>query len=251
MGYIPDLFKESRNELSLASVLGAFVEQIDRGDVVGGPDGDVTAELLGTILKFNPNQREMVFGTVKKTNTEYVKKELEWYLSECLNINPLMADVKVWKKVANAQGHINSNYGWAIHSSENGNQYGNCLQRLLDNPHTKRGVMIYTRPSMWEDCKREGINDFMCTDGVQCQIVRNRLIYIVKQRSCELIYGLFNDLAWHQYVYGQLLGDLRAKHKYTQSGIILYYPFNLHVHEKHFDLVKKMYNIIGGGEPCA
>jgi thymidylate synthase len=241
MGFIPDLYNSMHNESTLRSVLGALVYDIKRGKVVKSPDGDVTAELIGCVLKFNPYQKCMSFGDVKKTNLAYVQKELDWYISEKLNIHPMMDDVKVWNKVCGKNGEVCSNYGWAIYSNENGNQYEHCLNRLLENLHTKRGVMIYTRPSMWKDSKKNGMNDFMCTDGVQCQVVDNRLIYIVKQRSCDLIFGLFNDLAWHQHVYEDLIGDLRVKHPQLRAGVILYYPFNLHVYERHFDLVKQMY----------
>lgn len=246
MAYIPDLYKRSANEENLLSLIEAFHTAIHSGSVVHSPDGDVTAELLGCVLKFNPYQKTMNLYDHKKTNEKYIKKELAWYLSEQCNIHPYMDDIKVWTEVCGQNGEICSNYGWAIYSSENGSQYEHCLNRLLANPQTKRGVMIYTRPSMWEDSKKNGMNDFMCTEGVQCQVVNNRLIYIVKQRSCDFFYGLFNDLAWHQYVYEQLIGDLRVKHKTLKSGVILYYPFNIHVYEKHFPLIDKIYNSMKG-----
>jgi hypothetical protein len=57
-------------------------------------------------------------------NEEYVKRELEWYLSQSLNVNDIPGETpKIWHHVADKDGFINSNYGWCIFSKENGNQY--------------------------------------------------------------------------------------------------------------------------------
>jgi thymidylate synthase len=241
MAYIPDLRLPRSNEDSLRPILQLFNTKISHGEIVRSPDGDVTAEIIGSVIQFDPSQKELNFGNIRKTNAEYVKKELDWYLSESLNIHPIMDDVKVWNKICGRNGEICSNYGWAIFSEENHRQYNNCLMRLLGNPLTKRAVMIYTRPSMWDDSKKNGMNDFMCTDGVQCQIVDNRLIYVVKQRSCDFIFGMFNDLAWHQWVYRRMMTDL-SEFTSVKEGVIVFYPFNLHVYERHFNLIGQMQN---------
>lgn len=234
-----------KNEVALLPVLDTFNFMLKTGDVVKDTDGGVTVELIGERIQFDPRQKTMDFG-VKKTNLKYAEKEIKWYESQDLNVSPTMDDVAIWRKIADTDGKINSNYGYLIYSKENGEQYRHCVERLASNPSTKRAVMIYTRPSMWEDCSRNGMNDFICTDGVQCTIKHGRLYYIVKQRSCDFIYGLFNDLYWHQHVYWKMFEELQksALCYGLLPGTILYFPFNLHVYEKHFHLIEDMANFV-------
>lgn len=234
-----------RNELALLPVLDAFYGMIRTNDFVVDNDGGLTVELIGERIQFDPRQKTMDFG-VKKTNIKYATKEIEWYESQDLSVHPTMSDVTIWRQIADSDGKINSNYGHLIYSKENGEQYRHCVERLKVNPATKRGVMIYTRPSMWEDCSKNGMNDFICTDGVQCTIKHNRLYYMVKQRSCDFIYGLFNDLYWHRHVYWKMFEELQQAERCRGivPGSIIYFPFNLHVYEKHFHLIPEMANFV-------
>ena len=231
-----------RNEEALLPILEKFSSMLDCEDFTVDLDGGRTLEIIGSRLLFNPFQATMDMG-VKKTNTAYAEKEIKWYESQDLSVYPMMKDVKIWQTIASTEGKINSNYGYLIYSKENGNQYENCVNRLKANPSSKRAVMIYTRPSMWDDCSTDGMNDFICTDGVQCSIKNSRLYYMVKQRSCDMIFGLLNDLYWHQHVFKKIMHDLE-KTCFIKGGAILYFPFNLHVYERHFKLIKPMADFV-------
>lgn len=170
-----------------------------------------------------------------RTNEEYVKKELAWYLSEDRNITGHVDDVKIWKQVADKDGVVNSNYGWCLFSEENGLQYQHVIEELVANPSSRRASMIYTRPSMWTDATENGRNDFICTWGAQAYIRDERLEYHVLQRSCDQLYGFFNDLAWHCYVAQLLAEDLDAG-----LGHLYYFIDSLHVYERHFPRLLKL-----------
>ena len=94
--------------------------------------------------------------------------------------------------------------------------------------------MIYTRPTMWEDYKQDGMSDFMCTNAVQYMIRDDQLVAIVQMRSNDVVFGYRNDFAWQNHVANQLSKDLRLK---TWPKII-WNVGNLHVYERHFDMVK-------------
>ncbi len=196
-------------------------------------------ELLCPIMKLDPRQKELDFG-VRKTPVKYAKAEIEWYDSQSLSVEEIGKKAEIWKKVADKNGLINSNYGWCIYSEENGNQYKNCLEELKQHELSRRAVMIYQRPSMWEDYKRDGMSDFMCTDGVQIFIRMNRLIYVAKQRSSDAIFGFFNDFYWHCVVYERLFDDLKKTYPELKDGAIYFHPFSFHVYERHFDMLEKM-----------
>lgn len=213
-------------------------------DFVIDKSGVKCVEILSAkIEKLNP-LRSILDFKIKKTNEEYCKKELDWYLSQSLSIINYVDDVKIWNYVCTKDNkkEINSNYGWCIFSKKNYFQYQNCLNELLNNIESRRAEMIYTRPSMWVDYNKNGMSDFCCTDGVQCFIRNNKLYYIVKQRSCDIIYGFFNDFYWHCYVYNKLYNDLKQKYSCLLIGEIIYNAYSLHCYEKHFKLLNDIIN---------
>lgn len=176
--------------------------------------------------------REAIFGTV---NEDYVERELQWYLSESLNVNDIPAPVPaIWKAVATPDGRINSNYGWCIFSEENGNQYINVIEQLKANPDSRRAVMIYNRPSMHKDYNKDGMSDFMCTNAVQYLIRDGKLNALVYMRSNDAVFGYKNDAAWQQWVLDKVAGVLGIP-----AGNMYWNVASLHVYERHFDLIRK------------
>jgi len=175
-----------------------------------------------------------IFGT---PNVEYIMKEIEWYKSMSLNINDIYKGEKpppaAWQYAATADGMIHSNYGYLIFHEENGNQYDNCLQELKDNPNSRRALMIYQRPEIWAEYDLMGCSDFICTNSVAYYIRHGKLDCSVSMRSNDVVYGYKNDYAWQQYVLLNLANDLGL-----EAGKMIWQVQNLHVYEKHFDLVK-------------
>jgi thymidylate synthase len=171
-----------------------------------------------------------IFG---EPNDDYIRRELAWYLSQSLNVNDIENTPKIWKKVADPDGFINSNYGWCIFSKENGNQYDNCLNELRNNRSSRRGTMIYNRPEMWVDYNKNGRSDFMCTYAVQFFIRNNTLYSHVLMRSNDCIFGFNNDRAWHQYILDKLSYDLDIK-----NNIMIWNAGSLHMYERHFYLLE-------------
>jgi len=203
--------------------------------------GQKTIELIGaSFLADEP----AIFGTV---NQAYVDAEIAWYESQSTNINDIYHGEKeppaAWKYTANKHGEINSNYGYLIFSDEMGNQYSNVLDELLENPDGRRASCIYNRPSIWNDFKTNGKNDFICTNSVTYYIRDGLLHSVVQMRSNDVIYGYKNDYAWQRYVMEKLCWDYTNLDRYDQGrviepGMMMWQVQNLHVYERHFDLVK-------------
>jgi len=226
-----------QNETILYYYLQIFREMLDEEYFVNN-----TVELINQTMQFNPLKPYLTFGDIRKAPRKYIDKELDWYLSQDLSINGWMDDVKIWNHVCTKDDkkEINSNYGWCIFSEANGNQYENALNALIKDQNTRQAIMIYTRPSMHTEYNRNGMHDFCCTNNVHVFIREQSLIYKVDQRSCDLVTGLFNDFAWHCFVYQQLLKDLEKNDIFIQSGVIDYNIGSLHIYERNYDLLKKL-----------
>ena len=171
-----------------------------------------------------------IFGEV---NEDYVRRELEWYMSGSLNVNDIPEPVPaIWKRVATPDGRINSNYGWAIYSRENHLQFSRVVIELQGNKDSRRGQMIYTRPTMHTDCSVDGMSDFMCTTAVQYLIRDNKLISYVTMRSNDAWAGYRNDYAWQLDVQKRVAEALQI-----ECGDIIWNVASLHVYESQFYLL--------------
>jgi len=178
---------------------------------------------------------------IRKPNFEYIERELEWYKSMSLNVNDIPGNVpEIWKMVSDKEGNINSNYGWCIWSKSNFNQYENVLNELKKNKDTRRAVMIYNRPSMHYEYNADGMNDFMCTFANSFFIRNNNLISHYLMRSNDVVFGYGNDYAWAKYVQEKLCNDLKEMYHDLEVGDIIWTASNIHVYERHFNLVKAL-----------
>jgi len=186
---------------------------------------------------------------IREPNQDYFDREFEWYRTQSLNVNDIPGGAPtMWKACADKDGLINSNYGWMIWSKENGEQYKHCLQKLIEDPHTREACMIYNRPSMQTEYNKNGMHDFCCTYAVQCflnedKTNRYHLKYIVYMRSNDAVFGFDNDALWHINVQNMLAKDLFGKlNSETWAGIatpiicdnIIWNAGSLHIYERHF-----------------
>jgi len=184
---------------------------------------------------------------IREPNYEYFNKEFKWYKSQSLNVNDIPNGApKMWKACADKDGFINSNYGWMIWSKENGEQFNHCLEKLIEDPHTREACMIYNRPSMQEDYKKNGMHDFCCTYAVQCFLNEDEynilhLKYIVYMRSNDAVFGFDNDALWHRNVQILLASKLaqdNALNREIRIDPIIWNAGSLHIYERHFKFLE-------------
>jgi Straboviridae dCMP hydroxymethylase len=209
-------------------IRAALAEKVGNKDFVTDKTGVKTVELIGESFLVTDDH---IFG---KPNQDYIERELAWYLSESLYVDDIPGGPpSIWKSVASHDGKINSNYGWAIFSEENGHQLSNVRHELTKNPFSRRAIAIYTRPSMWLDYNKGGMSDFMCTNSVHYLIRNDKLHAIVQMRSNDAVFGFKNDYSWQEYVLNQLASELSV-----QPGDIFWQANSLHVYERHFPIVQ-------------
>ena len=219
----------------VSNIRNIFKEKLKMGDFVTDKTGVKTVEIMNAAFFAN---EPAIFGTV---NHDYVKRELEWYESMSLNVNDIPGGPpEIWKMVASTTGRINSNYGWCIHSTENGSQFTSVVDELTSNPDSRRATMIYNRPSMHTDYNKDGMSDFMCTNSVQYLIRNNKLHAMVYMRSNDAVFGYKNDYAWQKHVLFEVWEYLRhADSKFDTLGLgdIYWNVASLHVYERHFKFI--------------
>lgn len=169
-----------------------------------------------------------IFG---EPNDDYIRREIEWYETRMPNINVLEPPIpQIWIDVAGPDGDINSQYGHLIHNED---QFDHVVSELLRDKHSRRGTIIYTRPTMHVDATADGKNDFVCTNAVGYFIRGDRLYTVVQMRSNDVVFGYRNDYAWQKHVTDQI-ADMVS----VPVGQMIWQAASLHVYPRHFDLVR-------------
>lgn len=172
---------------------------------------------------------------IKEPNQDYIMRELKWYLSESLNVNDIEGKIpKIWQQISDKDGFINSNYGWTTFSKENYNQFDKVLTELSTNKHSRQGIIIFIRPTMHEDSKKNGMHDFICTYCYNFKIENDKLYMIVNMRSNDCVYGYNNDYAFADYVFNKMLNELQKTYNNLSKGVIFWKADNFHVYPRHF-----------------
>ena len=228
--------------LSVKNIRKHFIDELYDKSFVIDRNGMTTIELLGaSFLATEPS----IFGT---PNQEYIDSEINWYDSQSTNINDIKEfedHPKCWQQSANKHGEINSNYGHLIFSDKYHNQYGQVLDELIRNPDSRRACMVYNRPSIWMEYNENNKNDFICTNSVTYYIRDNILHAVVQMRSNDVVFGYKNDYAWQFEIMNRLVKDWNdCKFEEYDTGdkislgSMIWQVQNLHVYERHFDLVK-------------
>ena len=214
-------------KLNCNDIKKLFKQKFNKEEFVTDKSGVKMIELIGVSFEAD---KEAIFGT---PNKDYIDREIEWYKSESLCVDDIPGKVPmIWKRIASTKCKINSNYGWCIWSKDNHHQYGNVLSELKRNPDSRRTSMIYQRPSMHMDAYKDGMDDFICTYGVDYFLRDEQLHAIVHMRSNDVIYGYKNDRAWQSYIQTMLAIDLGV-----EVGPLIWTVSSLHIYERHFDLM--------------
>ena len=160
----------------------------------------------------------------RKWKHEYAEAEWQWYLSGNRNIAKL-GDIygkvpEIWKRMADKNGNVNSNYGWQW--KRNG-QLAEVVDMLKYNPDTRQACISIYDGKEWD----RYINDTPCTYAVQFTILNNKLNMCVTMRSNDLWYGFCND----QYCFS-MLQQLVAERLNIKTGTYYHFAHNLHLYNK-------------------
>ena len=188
-----------------------------------GVDFDDTKALFNVGFYIEKPMSNLIEDWERCWKWDYAEAEWQWYLSGDRNIKKLgelYGKVpEIWKRMADKEGFVNSNYGWQWKRSD---QLNEVIDLLKTNPRTRQAaISIYDR--------KEGYmydNDTPCTYAVQFTVVAQHLNMCVTMRSNDLWYGFCND----QYCFSKLQ-ELVA----TETGLLIgsYYHFahNLHLYD--------------------
>ena len=163
-------------------------------------------------------------------NLKYARAEWQWYLSGNRNINKLgelYGKVpEIWKRMADKNGNVNSNYGWQWKRND---QLDKVIKLLSNNPNTRQAaISIYDAKEI-----KSYKYDTPCTYAIQFTILNEHLNMCVTMRSNDLWYGFCND----QYCFS-MLQKLVADKLDLPVGTYYHFAHNLHLYN---NIIEKVY----------
>lgn len=200
-------------------------------------------ELISRKVQLDPYAPYIYIDKNFQTPKKYVKAELDWYKSMDLSIigHEGIESNPTWQSCCtkDEKKEINSNYGWCVFSEENGSQYDNCLEVLKKDKTTRNAIIMYNRPEIYKDYKRNGMHDMICTFMSHFFIRNNKLYMIHNMRSNDIRYGFIcSDLAWNCFVYQNMYEDLKSTYPDLEVGTIIWTSDSMHLYSRHFEDLK-------------
>ena len=241
------------NDLVVDRLLIKLLDEKNKGNIIttgsnasqaAGQEGYV--ELLAHQILLDPYSPYIYLSKDFSTPKKYVKAELDWYKSMDLSIigHEGIESNPTWQSCCtkDERKEINSNYGWCVFSEENGSQYDNCLEVLKKDKTTRNAIIVYNRPSIYKDYKRDGMHDMICTIDSHFFIRNNKLMMVHNMRSNDIRYGFIcSDLAWNCFVYQNLYEDLKETYPDLEVGQIIWTSDSMHLYSRHFEALKKYF----------
>jgi len=169
----------------------------------------------------DPKDRK-IYNREREWKEDYAEAEWKWYLSGDASVRKL-GDIygkvpEIWKRMADENGHVNSNYGWQW---QRNNQIDHVISLLKVDPETRQAaISIY-------DAKEhvDYGTDTPCTYAIQFTIVNGRLDMCVTMRSNDLWYGFCND----QYQFSKLQ-EMISKKLEIETGVYYHFAHNMHLY---------------------
>ena len=178
-----------------------------------------------TILK--PEIRAIV-DSKRNWKLDYAEAEWQWYLSGDKNIKKLGKIYgkvpEIWKRMADPQGNVNSNYGYQWQRND---QIGYVIDKLKRDMFTRHACI-----SIYDGKEHDKFaTDTPCTYAIQFTNVNNYLNMCVTMRSNDLWYGFCND----QYQFSKLQ-ELICKETGLDMGTYYHFAHNLHIYSDKLGL---------------
>jgi len=115
------------------------------------------------------------------------------------------------------------------------------LETLKRHKESRQALIIYTRPTMHTDSKRDGMSDFLCTICNQFFIRDDKLCMIYEMKGIDLFYGIFHNYPWSCYVYNKMFNELKQYYPNLEKGWIKFFVGSAHIYERHFKRLRKLF----------
>ena len=191
-----------------------------------GVDFAGTKALFNVGVYITDSQDNKIINKERNWKEDYAEAEWQWYLTGLPNIK-MLGEIygkipAIWKRMANSEGYVNSNYGYQWQRGYNHtSQLDYIINLLKENPETRQACISIYDGKEHPDYK----TDTPCTYAIQFTILHGRLDMCVTMRSNDLWYGFCND----QYCFSKLQKIVSDKLN-IEPGVYYHFAHNMHLY---------------------
>jgi len=191
-----------------------------------GVDFAGTKALFNVGVYITDSQDNKIINKERNWKEDYAEAEWQWYLTGLPNIK-MLGEIygkipAIWKRMANSEGYVNSNYGYQWQRGYNHtSQLDYIINLLKENPETRQACISIYDGKEHPDYK----TDTPCTYAIQFTILHGRLDMCVTMRSNDLWYGFCND----QYCFSKLQKMVSDKLN-IEPGVYYHFAHNMHLY---------------------
>ena len=191
-----------------------------------GVDFAGTKALFNVGVYITDSQDNKIINKERNWKEDYAEAEWQWYLTGLPNIK-MLGEIygkipAIWKRMANSEGYVNSNYGYQWQRGYNHtSQLDYIINLLKENPETRQACISIYDGKEHPDYK----TDTPCTYAIQFTILHGRLDMCVTMRSNDLWYGFCND----QYCFSKLQ-KMVSDELNIEPGVYYHFAHNMHLY---------------------
>lgn len=159
------------------------------------------------------NPRNRVHTLRNPAAKKYLCRELLAYFKGSLNVDEGLSQAsKYWKKLADKDNNIESNYGYYVFyeklpGSQNMSQYDWCVYFLVKNWESRKAIININQTYH----KKPGIVDYPCTVSIQFFIKNDTLCCTVMSRSTDVFTGLPYDMGFFSFLLELMYQDVKER----------------------------------------
>lgn len=203
----------------------AIREIVDYGFTVWRPTADP--------IKTHDDERNAVIE-------RYTRLECELYDSGTNRVEDFAKASSFWRKIANADGTINSAYGYLIwkHKDEQTGftPWEWAKQSLITDKDSRQAFIRFSLPQH----QFVGNKDQVCTMHGNFLIRNDQLHLTIVMRSNDLVLGLVYDLPWFCSLLDRMVVELKSTYPQLTKGTYTHMAHSLHIYDRDEAKVRGM-----------
>ena len=194
---------------------------------------------------------------IGKRNEDWVMREISWFARGSNDLADMDIPVpKAFRACAGKHGTtVNSAYGHILFSHK-GEDLPDSVHLLslaermvqafeAEGKGTRHAVAIISDRDIHMLRNKDGREDFICTNAINCMIDADDKLHITAQmRSMDAVWGYRADYSMWDYLMGWMLDKLCVKFPNLKRGDITFQVANLHVYPRHFEMLAKEADIV-------
>ena len=229
--------------------LGTLADVLDNPDYVCAPRGLPIREKLDYMFRVLHPTVEPIKTLDPERNAvieSYTKKEMDLYNSCSNRVEDFEKASKFWKHLANADGTINSAYGYLIWKNKSiGNMqfegimrtpWEYAIESLRKDKDTRQAILRFSLPEHQYMTNK----DVTCTLSANFLIRDNKLHLSVVMRSNDLQKGLTYDAGFFISLIYRAIEELKDIYPDLTCGHYTHMSHSMHLYEKDVPTILKM-----------